>query len=146
MKPTIELKLLNEWAKVPAYATDGSAAVDLCASIPWPVWIEPGKNLLIPTGISIRIGTPDIVGVLASRSGHGLNFKVRLGNGIGVIDSDYQQEIGVILFNDGDTAFEVMPGDRIAQLMFVPVHQVNLMVVNEFSAESGRGGFGSTGK
>lgn len=145
MKPTIELKLLNEWAKVPAYATDGSAAVDLCAAIQCPLWIEPYQTALIQTGISIRIGAPDIVGVLASRSGHGLNFKVRLGNGIGVIDSDYQQEIGVILFNDSDKIFEVMPGDRIAQLMFVPVHQVNLMVVDEFSAESNRGGFGSTG-
>lgn len=146
MNKTIEIKQLHHDVKIPKYATAGSAAIDLSAHIDGDeIMILPGNSVLIKTGIAVHINDPGLVGVLASRSGHGLKNRVRLGNGIGVIDSDYQQEIGVILYNDGDQIFWVKPGDRIAQLMFMPVVQVNLMVVEGFSEETGRGGFGSTG-
>jgi dUTP pyrophosphatase len=156
MNPVIEIKLLRQDAKMPEYATDGSAAMDLRADFSPTVssWVSdmelhkeilPGQNQLIMTGISISIADKNIVGVLASRSGHGLKHRVRLSNGIGIIDSDYHEEVGVILHNDSDQPFIVNHGDRIAQLMFVPVIRPQLMAVSEFSVQSERSGFGSTG-
>lgn len=145
MKPTIEIKLLNEFAQVPRYQTNGSAGMDIHAAIEDDVIIYPGRWALINSGLAVNINDPSIMAVLAARSGLALKEGIKLGNGIGICDSDYQQAIGVILHNDGVDEFVVHRGDRIAQLMFVPVHQVNLMIVSNFTDETGRGGFGSTG-
>lgn len=141
----IEFKLLNEHALAPRYATPGSAGIDLVAAIPAPITVYPGDNELILTGIAVSINDINTVGILCSRSGMGLTHRMRLGNGVGVIDSDYQHEIGVILYNDGDAPYYVNPGARIAQLVFVPVITTDIMVVSEFSVKSDRGGFGHTG-
>lgn len=146
MKPVIEVKIMNEFAIVPRYQTAGSAGMDIHAAIEDDVVIYPGRWSLIPTGISVNITDSGIVAILASRSGLMLKSGVRVGQGIGVIDSDYQQQIGVILHNDGVEEFTVHRGDRIAQLLFMPVFQVNAMVVDQFSHKTERrGGFGSTG-
>lgn len=133
---------------MPTYATDGSAAMDLRACIAEPVTIAPGDRLLIKSGLAINMMDPSLVAIVASRSGLSLKHGIRVAQGIGVIDADYHGEIGVILANDGVEAYTVQPGDRIAQLMFQPVVQVSLCVVEEFSTETvrGAGGFGSTGK
>lgn len=145
MKPVIEIKLLNEFAQVPRYQTPGSAGMDIHAAIEDEVVIYPGRWALINSGLAININDPSIVAILAARSGLSLKNGIKLGNGIGICDADYQQAIGVILHNDGVDEFVVHRGDRIAQLMFVPVHQVNLMLVSNFSEDTVRGGFGSTG-
>lgn len=132
----------------PTYATDGAAAMDLRACIAEPVTIAPGKRHLVKTGFAINMMDPGLVAIVASRSGLSLKHGIRVAQGIGVIDADYHGEIGVILANDGEEPYVVQPGDRIAQLMFQPVVQVSLSLVEEFSTETqrGAGGFGSTGK
>jgi len=144
---TIELKILNKNITVPQYKTLGAAGIDLQAAIDSPVTVFPGKHELIPSGIAVSINNQEIAGYLLSRSGFGLK-NVRLGNCTGLIDSDYQGEIGIILFNDSDELFEVKPLERIAQLVFAPVLRPNFLVVDEFSetTDRGTGGFGSTGK
>lgn len=131
-----------------SYATPGAAAIDLRASIPDAVTIEPGARTLIGTGLALDIQDASLVAIVASRSGLSLKHGVRVAQGIGVIDSDYHGEIGVILSNDGHEPYVVQPGDRIAQLMFQPVVQVELQMVGEFTTQTdrGQGGFGSTGK
>lgn len=140
--------LLGEEVPLPAYATEGSAAIDLRACVEPPVTIEPGERRLIPTGLAINMVDPGLVAIVASRSGLSLKHGVHVAQGIGVIDSDYHGEISVILANDGDEPYEVRQGDRIAQLMFQPVVQVSLGFVENFSTTTARGGggFGSTGK
>lgn len=140
--------LLGNSIPVPAYATEGSAAMDLRACLAGGVTIPPGGRLLVETGIAINMMDPGLVAIVASRSGLSLKHGVRVAQGIGVIDADYHGEICVILANDSDKPYHVEPGDRIAQLMFQPVVQVALHVVDEFSTETERGaaGFGSTGK
>ena len=145
-KKTIEFKLLSPLATVPKYATNGSAGMDFTAAIPDTIGIFPGENRLIPTGIAININDPNIVAVLNSRSGMGLKDKIRLSNSLGIIDCDFLKEIGVILHNDSNKLYVVNPGDRIAQLLFMPVFVINIMVVDEFSISNDRGGFGSTGR
>jgi len=144
---TIELKILNKNITIPQYKTSGAAGIDLQAAIDNTVTVFPGTHELIPSGIAVSIDNPEIAGYLLSRSGFGLK-NVRLGNCTGLIDSDYQGEIGIILFNDSDEPFEVKPMERIAQLVFAPVLRPNFLVVEEFSETSdrGTGGFGSTGK
>lgn len=141
-------KILGKDIPLPAYATDGSAAMDLRACIESPVTIPPGGCELIKTGLAINMMDPGLVAIVASRSGLSLQHHVHVAQGIGVIDADYHGEIGVILANDGAAAYSVQPGDRIAQLMFQPVVQVTLNYVEKFSIETerGEGGFGSTGK
>lgn len=133
---------------LPAYATTGSAGLDLRASLPEAVTIAPGGRRLIPTGISVNMGDPGMVAIVASRSGLSLNHGLRVAQGVGVIDSDYHGEIGVILANDGAGPYTVHPGDRIAQLLFLPVLKVTLEAVDSFgsSSERGSGGFGHTGR
>lgn len=140
--------LLGDSIPLPSYATDGSAALDLRACIAEAVTLEPGGRALVKTGLAINMMDPGLVAIVASRSGLSLKHGVRVAQGIGVIDADYHGEIGVILANDGQLPYVVQPGERIAQLMFQPVVQVALQVVEEFSTETGRGegGFGSTGK
>jgi len=140
--------LLGSRIELPTYATDGSAAMDLRACLAASVVIAPGQRLLIKTGLAINMLDPGLVAIVASRSGLSLKHGVRVAQGVGVIDADYHGEIGVILANDGTEPFTVEPGDRIAQLMFQPVVQVDLHLVGEFTSrtERGTGGFGSTGR
>jgi len=144
---TIELKLLNENVKMPQYKTSGAAGFDLQAAIDTTRTVYPGTHELIPSGVAVSINDPGVAGFLLSRSGFGLK-NVRLANCVGLIDSDYQGEIGIILFNDADEPFEVKPLERIAQLVFTPILRPKLMLVEEFTELSDRGvnGFGSTGK
>lgn len=140
--------LLGTEIPAPAYATDGSAALDLRACLDTAVTIPPHGQLLIKTGLAINMTDPGLVAIVASRSGLSLKHQVHVAQGIGVVDSDYHGEIGVILANSGSQPYDVQPGDRIAQLMFQPVVQVSLDFVDGFSTETnrGEGGFGSTGK
>ncbi len=152
MPRSIEARIVNERLgkeiPLPTYATDGSAAMDLRACLNEPVTILPGGRELIKTGLAINMMDPGLVAIVASRSGLSLKHHVHVAQGIGVIDADYHGEIGVILANDGEEAYIVQPGDRIAQLMFQPVVQVSLSFVEKFSTVTvrGEGGFGSTGK
>lgn len=139
--------LLGSRIPLPTYATDGSAAMDLRACIEAAAVIAPGERLLVRTGLALNMLDPGLVAIVASRSGLSLKHGIRVAQGVGVIDADYHGEIGVILANDGPAPFTVEPGDRIAQLMFQPVVQVDLHVVADFTSttERGSGGFGSTG-
>jgi len=131
---------------MPQHATAGSAGMDLRACIDAPLTLTAGNAELIPTGISIYIGDPELAAVLLPRSGLGHKSGIVLGNLVGLIDSDYQGPLLVSLWNRGATAFTINPGDRIAQMVFVPVVQVGFDVVEDFSATSrGAGGFGSSG-
>ena len=131
----------------PFYATEGSAAMDLCACVDGEVTVAPRALVSIPTGIAIALPSAEYVALVFARSGLGIKHGVCLSNGVGVIDSDYRGEIRVGLTNLSDTPYTISPGDRIAQLAVVPVVQARLTVCGELP-ESGRGagGFGSTGR
>lgn len=140
--------LLSRGMEVPTYATDGSAAVDLRAALPEnePVTIAPGERALIPTGIAIAPESHEVVAILAARSGLAIKKGIRLSNGIGVIDADYRGEICVGLHNTGAEPFVVNRGDRIAQMMFMPVLSADFIVSDSLDETArGAGGFGSTG-
>ena len=140
--------LLSRGMELPAYATDGSAAVDLRAAVEAdsPVTIAPGERALIPTGMAISPAARDAVAIVAARSGLAIKKGICLANGIGVIDSDYRGEICVGLYNTSKEPFVVNRGDRIAQLMFMPVLSAKLCEVASLDeTERGAGGFGSTG-
>lgn len=132
---------------LPSRATPGSAGLDLRAAIPAPLSIAPGERRLIGSGIAVDIRDPGVVAIVASRSGLSLKHGVRVAQGIGVIDSDYHGEVGIILSNDGNDPYTVHPGDRIAQLLFLPVLCADLLPVESFGEETSRGagGFGHTG-
>jgi dUTP pyrophosphatase len=145
----IDLKVLDERMKdqLPAYATPGSAGLDLRACIDAPMIIEPGQTVLIPTGLAIHLDNPGYAAVILPRSGLGHKNGIVLGNLVGLIDSDYQGQLMVSTWNRGDKVFTLNPLDRLAQLVIVPVLQVEFNVVDEFGAsDRGTGGFGSTGK
>lgn len=151
MKQIIQLKLLDprlgNGLPLPAYATDGSAGLDLRALLDAPVVLAPGETLLIRTGLSIHIGDPNLAAVILPRSGLGHKHGIVLGNLVGLIDSDYQGELMVSCWNRGRDAFTIEPGERIAQLVFVPVVQARFELVSDFDASArGGGGFGSTGR
>lgn len=146
---TIDIKVLDPRMKeqLPAYATSGSAGLDLRACIAEPVTIEPGSTHLIPTGLAIHIADPGYAAMILPRSGLGHKHGIVLGNLVGLIDSDYQGELMVSTWNRGSTAFVLNPMERLAQLVIVPVLQVAFNVVDSFDASArGEGGFGSTGK
>ena len=148
MNRQIELKILDPRIaeQLPAYATAGSAGLDLRACVDGPCTIEPGAAELIPTGIAIHIGDPQLCAVILPRSGLGHKHGFVLGNLVGLIDADYQGPLMVSGWNRGSAAFTIAPGDRIAQLVFLPVARVALQVVDEFTqSERGSGGFGHTG-
>ncbi len=135
-----------EWP-LPAYATAGAAGLDLRAAINAPLELAPGKAELIPTGLSIWVDDPSLAAVILPRSGLGHKHGLVLGNLVGLIDSDYQGPLMVSCWNRGGAAYTVQPGERIAQLIVVPVVQVALEVVDSFTAtERGAGGFGHTGR
>jgi deoxyuridine 5'-triphosphate nucleotidohydrolase len=147
----IQLRILDprvgkEFA-LPTHATAGSAGMDLRACLDAPLTLAPGSAELIPTGISIHIADAGLAAMLLPRSGLGHKHGIVLGNLVGLIDSDYQGPLMVSVWNRGDTAFVVSPGDRIAQMVFVPVVQAAFEVVEDFTASArGAGGFGSSGK
>ncbi len=131
----------------PAYATDGSAGLDLRACLSQPLVLEPGDTQLIGTGLAIHIADPALAALILPRSGLGHKHGIVLGNLVGLIDSDYQGELMVSCWNRGQTRFTVEPGERLAQLVLVPVVQAEFEVVDEFDhSERGAGGFGSTGR
>ena len=132
---------------LPQYATHGSAGLDLRACIDAPLLLEPGKSELLPTGLSIYVEDPGLAAVILPRSGLGHKHGVVLGNLVGLIDSDYQGPLMVSVWNRGREPYTVQPGERIAQLIVVPVVQVELEVVEDFAASSrGAGGFGHSGR
>jgi dUTP pyrophosphatase len=149
MNRTIDVKILDPrlHEQLPGYATPGAAGIDLRACIDAPIELHPGQTLLIPTGMAIHIGTPDLAAVILPRSGLGHKHGVVLGNLVGLIDSDYQGQLFVSMWNRGDTMFTINPLERIAQMVMVPVVQVQFNIVEDFDAsERGAGGFGSTGR
>lgn len=131
----------------PHYATPGAAGLDLRACLPAPVELAPGQTTLVPTGMAIHLADPGLAAMILPRSGLGHKHGIVLGNLVGLIDSDYQGELMVSVWNRGHDSFTLNPLDRIAQLVVVPVLQVGFNVVEAFSAsDRGEGGFGSTGK
>jgi dUTP pyrophosphatase len=134
-------------AMLPHYATAGAAGLDLRACIDAPLTLAPGDSQLVPTGIAIHLGDPGYAALVLPRSGLGAKHGIVLGNLVGLIDSDYQGPVMVSVWNRGQGAFTIQPLDRIAQLVVVPVQQVEFNVVEEFeNSGRGGGGFGSTGR
>ena len=132
---------------LPHYATAGAAGLDLRACLEAALTLMPGDSQLVPSGISIHIGDPGFAALILPRSGLGAKHGIVLGNLVGLIDSDYQGQIFISVWNRGNSAFTIQPMDRIAQLVVVPVQQVEFNVVEEFgSSRRGAGGFGSTGR
>jgi len=148
---SIQLKILDprigDSIPLPTYATDGSAGLDMRACIDAPLVVEPGETVLVPTGVAIYIGDPALAAVLLPRSGLGHRHGLVLGNLTGLIDSDYQGQVYISCWNRSSAAYEIQPGERIAQMVFLPVAQVHFDIVDEFAAtERGAGGFGSSGR
>ena len=146
---TIALKVLDERIRpyLPAYATPGSAGMDLRACIDAPLTLEPGKAELIPTGIAIHIADPGIAAMILPRSGLGHKHGIVLGNLVGLIDSDYQGPLMVSCWNRGGEPFTFKPMDRLAQIVFVPIVQAQFGEMESFNSSTrGEGGFGSTGQ
>lgn len=146
----IQLKVLDQRIgneiPLPTYGTDGSAGMDLRACIDEKISLRPGQTELIPTGIAIHIADNSLAATILPRSGLGHKHGIVLGNLVGLIDSDYQGQLFVSMWNRGDKVFEIESGDRIAQMVFVPVVQVAFEQVDEFdNSDRGEGGFGSTG-
>ncbi|HEY7241955.1 MAG TPA: dUTP diphosphatase [Burkholderiales bacterium] len=145
----LEVKILDERIRgmLPHYATAGAAGLDLRACIDTPVSLQPGDSRLVSSGIAIHVGDPGYAAVVLPRSGLGAKNGIVLGNLVGLIDSDYQGPLMVSVWNRGREPFTVQPMDRIAQLVVIPVVQVEFEVVSDFAASArGAGGFGSTGK
>ncbi|MDT3335926.1 dUTP diphosphatase [Shewanella sp. SP1S1-7] len=150
MKTPIELKILDSRIgsefPLPAYATPGSAGMDLRAMIDTTLTIVPGETVLIPTGIAVHVADPGLAAVILPRSGLGHKHGIVLGNLVGLIDSDYQGPLMVSCWNRSDSPFTLEIGDRLAQLVFVPVVQAQFKLVDEFdSSDRGEGGFGHSG-
>jgi dUTP pyrophosphatase len=146
---TIALKVLDERIRpyLPAYATPGSAGMDLRACIDAPVTLMPGQTELVPTGIAIHIADPGLAALILPRSGLGHKHGIVLGNLVGLIDSDYQGQLMVSCWNRGSTPFELKPMERLAQLMLIPVVQASFVEVKDFhESQRGGDGFGSSGR
>ncbi len=147
---SIDLKILDprigDSIPLPHYATDGSAGLDMRAVIDEVVTVAPGETVLIPTGLAMHIADPGLAAVLLPRSGLGHEHGLVLGNLTGLIDSDYQGQVFVSCWNRGSKRYEIQPGERIAQMLFVPVEQVQFNIVEDFEdSERGAGGFGHSG-
>lgn len=138
---------IGQEIKPPFYATGGSAGMDLSACIDEPITLEPGEKTIVPTGIAIQLPSNEYVALVFARSGLGIKHGITMANGVGVIDSDYTGEIMCGLINLSQSAYTLFPGDRIAQMVFMPVAVATLVPVDELEAtERGAGGLGSTGK
>ncbi|HEY8507256.1 MAG TPA: dUTP diphosphatase [Steroidobacteraceae bacterium] len=151
MKRPLKVRILDarigKEFPLPTYATEGSAGLDLRACLDKPLVLEPGRAELIPTGLAIWIEDPGLAAVILPRSGLGHKHGIVLGNLVGLIDSDYQGQLMVSVWNRGQEPFTIQPGERIAQLVVVPVVQVELTVVESFEATArGAGGFGHSGR
>lgn len=151
MTTPVDYKILDDRIgtsiALPSYATDGSAGMDLRACIDQAMTIEPDQTSLIPTGIAIHISDPSIAATILPRSGLGHKHGLVLGNLVGLIDSDYQGQLFISCWNRSQTAYTIEIGDRIAQLVFLPIVQVKLNIVESFdNSERGSGGFGHSGK
>lgn len=145
----VDVKILDPRVKekMPAYATAGSAGLDLRAMLDEPLTLQPGETKLIKTGLAIHLADPGYAALILPRSGLGHKHGIVLGNLVGLIDSDYQGELMVSTWNRGQEAFTIEPMERIAQLVIVPVVQMQMNIVDDFEAsDRGAGGFGSTGK
>ena len=150
-RPRLQVKILDsrigKQYPLPHYATPGSAGLDLRACLDAPLTLEPGQAELVPTGIAIHLEDAGLAAVLLPRSGLGHKHGIVLGNLVGLIDSDYQGQVMVSCWNRGRSAFTVEPGERIAQMVIVPVVQVDFDIVDEFTeSHRGAGGFGSSGR
>lgn len=148
---SIELKILDprvgDSIPLPHFATEGSAGMDMRACIDEALTVTPGETVLVPTGLAIHVADPALAAVLLPRSGLGHKHGLVLGNLTGLIDSDYQGQVFISCWNRGSASYEIQPGERIAQMVFVPVEQVEFSVVEEFAAsDRGAGGFGHSGK
>lgn len=151
MRKKIQLKILDKRIgkefPLPSYATKGSAGMDLCACVENETLINPQQTILIPTGISIHIKDPNLAAMILPRSGLGHKHGIVLGNLVGLIDSDYQGPIMVSCWNRSDKLFTILPGERIAQLILIPVAHADFTVVDDFTeSQRGEGGFGHTGR
>jgi dUTP pyrophosphatase len=145
----LQVKILDERIRgmLPQYASAGSAGLDLRACLDKALTLNPGDSQLVPSGISIHVGDPGYAAIILPRSGLGAKNGIVLGNLVGLIDSDYQGPLMVSLWNRGKAPFTIEPMDRIAQLVVIPIQQVEFQVVEDFAASArGAGGFGSTGK
>lgn len=145
----LDLKILDARMReqLPAYATTGSAGLDLRACLDEPLTLKPGETALVPTGLSIHVGDPGYAALILPRSGLGHKHGIVLGNLVGLIDSDYQGQLMISTWNRGETTFVLNPMERLAQLVIVPVMQAEFNIVDDFEqSERGAGGFGSTGK
>ncbi|MDQ7975870.1 dUTP diphosphatase [Paraburkholderia sp. SARCC-3016] len=145
----LDLKILDARMRdyLPAYATPGSAGLDLRACLDEPLTLAPGGTALVPTGLAVHVGDPGYAALILPRSGMGHKHGIVLGNLVGLIDSDYQGQLMISTWNRGQTTFTLNPMERLAQLVIVPVVQAQFNIVDEFAAsERGEGGFGSTGK
>ncbi len=151
MKKKIDVKILDrrigDLFPLPTYATQGSAGLDLRACLDSAVVLAPGETILVPTGLAVHIADPALAAVVLPRSGLGHKHGIVLGNLVGLIDSDYQGPLMVSVWNRGQQVFSIEPGERLAQMVFVPVVQVEFNVVDDFTAsERGEGGFGHSGR
>jgi dUTP pyrophosphatase len=145
----LDLKILDARMRdqLPAYATSGSAGLDLRACLKEPLTLKPGETALVPTGLAIHVGDPGYAALILPRSGLGHKHGIVLGNLVGLIDSDYQGELIISTWNRGETTFVLNPMERLAQLVIVPVVQAEFNIVDDFEQSArGAGGFGSTGK
>ena len=148
-RPAVQLKILNPEIRnqLPAYATDGAAGLDLRACTEGTLTLAPGETRLIPTGIAVYLGDPNLAAVILPRSGPGHKHGTVLGNLVGLIDSDYQGELMVSVWNRSSEPFDIRPFERIAQMVILPVVQADFQIVDDFAASArGQGGFGSTGR
>jgi dUTP pyrophosphatase len=145
----LDLKILDARMRdqLPAYATTGSAGLDLRACLDEPLTLQPGETALVPTGLAIHVGDPGYAALILPRSGLGHKHGIVLGNLVGLIDSDYQGQLMISTWNRGQTTFTLNPMERLAQLVIVPVVQAEFNIVEDFEqSDRGAGGFGSTGK
>ena len=141
------IKKLDDRAKIPEAATGGSAGMDLCAVLDAPLVLEPGQRAMVPTGLAIALPSNDLVALIFARSGLAVKHGITLSNCVGVVDSDYRGEVKVGLINQSNVAYEIAPGERIAQLVITPVVMAQPVVVDSLpDSERGEGGFGSTGR
>lgn len=144
---TVTFQKLDDRAQMPAYATAGAAAADLCAVLDAPLTIAPMQRMLVPTGLAMSLPSAQVVALVYARSGLSIKHGLCMANGVGVIDSDYRGELKVPMINLGTEAYTVQPGERVAQLCIAPVHTAAFALADTLDETvRGAGGFGSTGK